>query len=773
MGFKKLILITACLLASKTQLTACGFYPRAEELRYNFLKPEYLFPNSGDYYFYNMNLYSYPDAEANVSNMFEENCMLWMDALNDRFLYEDVYFAIYEATAKDLKDPATNNGVIRALQSEQYKAHLNYLLFAKSISYLNGDNYDENWEYIGDSYIKKRNKAVSKALKLAGKEKNEQLKRRYAHLAIRLAYYNQNQEKVNSIYTKYFVDGTYKDAIDYWALYFKLSFESGDGQNMVKYALVFLNSKEKRPAIGQLLNGYFEYSEAMNYAQTDEDKIAVNFYQACRTQFSAMEYIESVAELAPAHPCLDFLVLREVNKIEHKTMTTNYLNFHGTQWEYLGDDMNSELVTLKNTINDYRDNSVYLSQLMKSLADKRKTNQWWWNAMIDYTKFLSRTEAVNTTDILSKSRENNLSIEQRVFMENLYLLAVFGQDEDPELKNKNVRDLLLKQDHYANSKLLIAIAKELEQHGHSSHSAVVFSIVNQYVDGGTDYGMWRNDHFSTTIDSDYYTDYFQYLDATRSTYEIQQLIYFLDKTSIKDDFDRLFYDRIKLESNRLYDMLGTKYLRKDDLKSAFSAVSQVKDTLWSSSNYSYSRYLSEDPFNNDFYWKTDYRHKKELGKSYTKPQLLKELMSLIDEVNMSTGNKKAKAAYRVANCYRNMSYYGNAWMMRRYFWSAYPSQAGFDDDEEYYACKNAQKYYKIAAESATSKEFKVLALNMQGKCKQYEMIRDLDQFYLSDYDLEKLDKLNPVYKQINRQYSDYSHTIGSCSGYNTLYKSID
>jgi hypothetical protein len=62
---------------------------------------------------------------------------------------------------------------------------------------------------------------------------------------------------------------------------------------------------------------------------------------------------------------------------------------------------------------------------------------------------------------------------------------------------------------------------------------------------------------------------------------------------------------------------------------------------------------------------------------------------------------------------------------------------------------------------------------MAGKCYQYEMIRDIDQYYVSDYDLEKLDKLNPIYKQIYKNHSDYEHTIGNCYGYQTMFKSMD
>jgi len=773
MGFKRLILITICLLGSKVQLNACGFYPRAEELRYNFLKPEYIFPKSGDYYFYNMNLYSYPDETADVSNMFEDNCMLWMDALNDRFLYEDVYNAIYVATEKELRDPATNNGAIRALQSEQFKANLNYLIFAKSISYLNGDNYDEAWEYVGDSYIKKRNKAISKALKLANKEQNEQLKRRYAHLAIRLAYYNQNEEKVRSIYSKYFTEGSFKDAIDYWALYFKLGFETNTNEVVLQYAQIFLHSKEKRPAIGQMIYDNFGYESLSEIAKTDDERIAINFFAGCTNQYFSMDYMDAIAQIDPSHPSLDFLVLREINKVEHKTMTTNYLNFHGTQWEYYSDEDDNEASMLRNTIDDARENASYLNEFMESIAAKRKTNTTWWTIMAEYSKYLSRSNEINTQQLLDQSRKSGISAEQRMFLEEFYLMALYGQDEDRELMNKDARALLLKQEHYGNAKLLIAIAKELEQHDHPNQSAVVFSIVNQYTNDYDSYGVWRNNAFTTTIDSDYYTDYFQYLDATRSAYEVQQLIHFLDKFTIKDDFERLFYDRIKMESNRLYDMLGTKYVRKDDLKSAYSALMKVNDTLWKSESFAYRQYIREDPFNNDFYWKTDYRHSKELGKNYTKPEILKELMSLIDEVNKSSGSKKAKAAFRVANCYRNMSYYGNAWMMRRYFWSAYPSQKGFEDDEEYYYCKKAQHYYKIAAENATTEEFEVLALNMAGKCYQYEMIRDIDQYYVSDYDLEKLDKLNPIYKQIYKNHSDFEHTVGNCYGYQTMFKSMD
>lgn len=772
MVYNRLLLITLLLLGSRA--FACGFYPRAEELRYNFLKPEYIFPNSGDHFFYTMNMYSY-NMEETTSNMFEENCMLWMDALNDKFVYDEVYYAIYQSSIDELKNKNAQNSVIKALQSPQYQAHLNYLLFAKSISYLNTSNYYTEWEFddkMYTKYVKDRKKAISKALKLANKETNEQLKRRYAHLAIRLAYYNSNEKQTLEIYSKYFKADQYKDVIDYWALYFKLQFGGNTPEEKLQYCQVFLNSKEKRPAVSQQVQ-YYDFEGVYDLADTDEEKIAYLFYMGCTDAYIGSRYIGEIAEINPSHPCLDFLVLREVNKLEHKVMTTKYLNYEGIQWEnsYSADE---ELAnSIKRISIDAEEHAAFLHRILKDITPKRKTNTAWWTIMTDYTEFLSNEGKMNSSEILTNSKKTVYSAEQKKFLEKLYLLTVFHQDEDADLKNASVRSLLMKKEHYTDHKLLLALAKELEFHEHFNTAAVIFSNVNREYSEESMSALWRNDHLTKTIDDDYYYSYFQYLDATYSTYNVQQLIHYLDKVKMTDEFDSKFYGRIVEESNRLYDMLGTKYLRKGDLKSAYAAISKVKDTIWTSGNLPYAQYIHDDPFNNDFYWKTDPRHDDELKKTYTKPEILKELMSLIDQVNTLSGDKKAKAAYRVANCYRNMSYYGNAWMMRRYFWSAYPSQRGFEDDEEYYSCHKAQEYYEIAYENATKKEFRVLALRMQGTCKEYEMLHLLENAYYSYEEMAAIEKLNPLYMKLRENYPEYSYTIEACTGFGKLYKSIE
>lgn len=783
MTFKKLTVCIALFLASTVITQACGFYPYGETLRYNFLKPKYMYPNSGDHYFFTTDLYSYAPDGVSSMGQYEENCLLWMEALGDKFIYEDVYQTIYETSRGELTDKTTTNPVIRLLQTDKFKAHLDYLLFAKSISFLNGQTTDP-WETEEKSVRKKRNKAIKKALKYANSSTDEQLKRRYAHLAIRLGFYNWDEKVVTETYAKYFKADEYKDAIDYWALHFKLNFDPYDTERNVKMALVFLNSPEKRNAVGRSL--YYSSGDLyveLATADTDAEKIAVLFYHACTEKRDALDYIRQIADIDPAHPCLDFLALREINKLEAAVLTSYYLNFSGRGWYYYDLNNEYEAQLIKETITESRFEATDLYQLMDQISDNRKTKTDWWELMKEYAFVMSWEEESHSADLLAKIKDSKYSDDQRGFLKQIYLLSVFSHDEDPELKDPYIRSLLSSKEIYQNQKLLIAIAKELQNHEHLNTAALVFSQVNQSIapaEEGNDYyyyednsGYWKADNLLTTLGADYYTDYFTYVDATYTTYDVQQLINHVENAKPKDDFEKWLYGRMQKESTRLYDMLGTKYMRKQDFKSALSAFEQVNDTLWTSKHYPYKLYLSENPFSNDFYGKSDSRHRKEIAKRYTKPQIVKELMDLENTINTSAGDKKAKAAFRLANVYRNMSFYGNAWMMRRYFWTRRANRTGFEDDDEYFFCLNAQKYYKLASESTTSKDFRVVALVMQGLCVNYQMSYEIDPSYLTYEQEDAVSKLNPVYKKLRKDYGkDYPYVVGSCESYQQYFESI-
>lgn len=771
----KFVLFTALLTISISNVFSCGYYPYGEDVRYNFLKPHYIFPDNGDFFFYTSDLFSIDYTLDDIPPAhFEENCTLWKNSLGNRFSSEQVYDLIYVKSTEELK--TSREEIVQFLHQKDNLKFLNYLLFAKSISDLNGKTNDP-WEMEDKVLLKNRKKAWEKALKKAKAEKDPDLKRRYAHLAIRLAFYNKDEAVVEQVYNQYFNDGVYNDAIDYWALFFKIQFEPSSPEKNVKVALIFMNSLEKRNAVINVGYDYFLRAD-MNAAANDEERIAVLFMAACTNSYKSLDQLEQISDIDPSHPCLDFLALREINKLEDWILTPYYTkfntNYYGANYEPAEE--------INDRIEEKREYGQEVLKWFLKLSDKRQTNQVWWKIMKDYCSVIvMKNQNLKSETIKTQINDGSISENQRLFLKKMYMLNVFMKDEDPEVEDPYVRELLMSSEICSDQKLMIALAKELEMHQHTNYAAIMFSKVNVYSENNYDgnYGYWKSPELAETLGDDYFYEYFMYLDATLTTTQVQSLINHIDYKKVNSDFDHWFYDRVKNEFTRFYDMLGTKYMRKDDLKSALSAFNQVNDTLWTSENYPYRDYIGQNPFSNDFYGKSDSRHRKEVKGDYTKPRIVAELIKQINLVNTSTGDKKAMAAFKVANCYRNMSFYGNSWMMRRYFWTFRANLTGLEDDEEYFQCLKAQKYYEIAEENATKRDFKAISLIMNGLCQKYELAYEDGNSYL-DYDsyyyyeqMRLLDKVNPAYRKFKKEYGkDYPNAIGNCEAYEGYFKSI-
>jgi len=771
---RKHCVLVLLLLTVNFSSFACGFYPYGDDVRFCFLKPKMVFPKSNDWFFYsNRDYYNRDfDFDSYSKEQLLENTVLWATTYNGQFSNDDIYEAVYKASAAQLKNAKDSNPFIQELNKKEHLADRDYLLFAKTVAAYNY-NVNDDWEEESASDIKKRKKYVSKALKLAKSTPTEMLKRRYAHLALRLAFYAEDENKVRSIYNDYFDVPEFRDAIDCWALSFKLQFDDYSVERSIAAARVFLYSSEKRFSVHEFFGLNIPLDEILQQTKNTEEAIAVHYTAACLNDGHALDRIESIAKLNPSHPCLEFLTLREVNKFEDWVLTTQYTYFDLWDYYYYEDSYNpsisSQLESIEAGLVSNRKNAGYLVDIMEKYQLKMNHEQLY----RQYLRFIARDFTGLSTEIKKDVTTDKANDRISLFRKRLYTLTRIANDEDPNLEDKLVQETLLSSDY--NSQFYLAVGRELERHGHKSLAALVLSKVNQQPDTDDDeryYGaFWKTPKHHRSLESDYYYEYFTYIDVMYSPSDIQGLIFYLDNEPETSEFDKWLCKDVRKERTRLFDLLGTMYMRKNDLNSALSAFEQVDDTLWTSEHYAYKTYIHDDPFNNDFYWKTDYRHLDEVKQKYTKPEIIKELLKQLELVKNSTGNKKAKAAYRVANCYRNMSFYGNAWMMRRYFWTISANETGLEDDEEYFHCKQAQKYYKIAFEHASSKDFKMLALRMQGLCVEYDMSYDINPYYMSYEETQAVNKLNPCYKQLRKEYGgDYEWS--NCDRYQTYFETI-
>ena len=236
------------------------------------------------------------------------------------------------------------------------------------------------------------------------------------------------------------------------------------------------------------------------------------------------------------------------------------------------------------------------------------------------------------------------------------------------------------------------------------------------------------------------------------------------------EFDQWKKQGVKKDLPRLYDLLGTKYLRQNKLQASLKSFEQVNDTLWRSKHYYYKDYLDANPFYTDFY--SEHSPTKGDTVRYTKTEIVRRLLYYLGQVDKTTGKEKAFYHFQVANCYFNMTQYGNSWMMRRYFWTTAATHTGLEDDEEYFQCKLAQKHYLEAGHHGKTDEIAALALRMAGRCEKYKLYDLNGDYQGEDYDGYIFSK-NKYYQKLKADYPEhYEPLISNCQSFTGYYAKL-
>lgn len=768
-----IIVILFLSIKSSTSLS-CGYYPSGEDVRYNLLKPTYLG-------FKGMNLFNYSSnsfwGESSETPTFtddyrSENALLWFNYFKGAFKPQEIIEAIYNTTSKGLQDKKTQNNFIQFIQKTENKAVMDYFQFAKKCSPLNCF-FSDPWEDAEAKDKWKRKWHIKKALTQAKKTEIPELKRRYAYLAIRMAFYNSDKKKADEIYSEYFSNSTQKNALDYWALHFKIQFETPSARKNVEVANVFYHSMEKRYAVHFLYDTTYHLNETLNQAINNTEKGAIYLLRASKKADKALEEIKAFYSYLPNSPELEFLVLREVNKLEDWILTPQYTLFEPSLSEYsiYSSDSTTKSIMLAR-MNLDRKYAKEVLDWMNSIDQNVTTKFESWQTMKLYVQFMSNhTDGLlnEVTKLLEIKHQNE---ELNFFNKMLYALVVTNTSENPSIENEILQKTMIAAGEKNNSRFIFTIAREFEFKGNTTEAAILFSKINNYNENFEDGIYWKNDNFSSPYNDDYFEDFFFYLDAQYTPQQVSEIISKIEKVEIKTEFDRWKFSRIIKYKDKLYDLLGTKFVRLDQLENALRAFKNVNDTLWKSEYMPFNLYLSANPFYTNMY----NEHKVTVGDTvnFTKTEIIQKLISYKNKISDNNEKKRAYFCFQVANCYLNMTTYGNSWMMRRYYWTNEPSLSGLVDDEEYLQCNLAKKYYLEAERYASNKKFAALSLRMAGRCEEYKN----DYFFkqaIYRFNYEENDKpskeQNKYFKQLKQDYPDhYEPLISNCLSFTEYYK---
>ena len=580
----------ACILvlSLSARVYACYDYPDGEELRFSLFNPA-LFGVSGyDEFYYTAHLFSEPPDDTSTVDPGEAaNVALWRARCNNVPSYD----AVQEAVYKTIVSP--DNAFVRYLQLHHDTTALQYLQFARAVSALS-DLLEDPWERNESHVSDIRSERITAALQYAHASSDHDIALRYAFLAIRLSYYNNQPQTLEKTYSEFF-EGRRETIIDFWAMHFRALVEKRPSWRNYYAAMVFAHAPDKRFAIFASYDRSVPILQTLMHAKTKEEKAAVWFLEGLHRTGRALECLRHIDALQPQSEWLDFLLLREVNKLEDWILTPTYGHL---QPSVLTEKQSAHYSFTRNVASDrqYAREVLAFAQ-QKSIAKKRRVL---WRMANAYIAFLSQDYAA-AFDQLSQlpALRDSLLKEQAAVVRSLCLVA--SQDSGSAVIPLETQPVVLHEFAHTKGRFLQAIAMELQRLGNTTDAALLLSQLNPD-------GMWEESsamlhtyNWNWLANWRYGVDYFFYLDENYSPRQLSALIAAVNAAPGHNRFSAWMFRVAKHDLPRLYDLLGTKYMRQDKLEDALQAFARVNDTLYTSGAQPFARYLNANPFYADMW----------------------------------------------------------------------------------------------------------------------------------------------------------------------------
>lgn len=778
----KNFLVFILILVSKP-LFACGFYPYGEELRFSFFNPKIAGYKSFSEFYYSANTFEPKEIYDEFDKM--PNEILWVTYCKNKVSYKSVEEVLQSFSLGDI-NPETNNEMLRYLYKIKDYEAINYLKFAKNCEFFNSW-VDDPWERNDAMVLPQRTKLLNQAIKLSQASTNKALQFRYTFLAIRMAFYNRDLEKIKLLFDTIYETKSDKDILYYWSLYFRTLAEQDKALANFYAAQVFVNATDKRFMVSQQFNNEVPIEDVLKFAKTNKEKANVYLLAAIKKHDKSLEYIKKVYEYQPNFDGLSFLLLREVNKIEDWVFTPYYSLFEPsvTTNSYWDNEENSITDVLKRVETD-REYAAQLLDFINSVTLNSVENPTFWKTCKAYLLYIKKDFEASLTllEELKSDKNSELVANQIEIIKALVLTA--NQDYGKAIVLNEIKPIILKNKHYR--KFIFALGRELEFKGNTTDAALFYSIMNNqnadYSETHDYYNItfWKSKDNKGDTYSDFFNDYFDYINAVYTPEQVEVLIQNVYNNREKtDEFSKFKYAILEKEIPRLYDLVGTKYIRLNKLTKALKSFKKVDSKLWNDKYSDWERNGNGWAYGSNIFDKNPFYELKYTPEfipikdtiRLNKYTVTKQLINYINKAENPKEKDKDYYYFLVANCYYNMTQYGNSWMMRRYYWTSDGNRSVMIDDKEFFECNSAKTYYLLALKNAKTEKFKALCLRMIGRCEKNKLDYLADENYGGNYENYQnyLFGKNKYYQDLKTNYSKhYEELTSDCNAFEDYFK---
>ncbi len=724
---------------------ACVFDFYGEDLRFAFINPwDYNYKTYQTFYY---NAHSFGDVEIEEYD-YDSNIKDWYAFLGKKVSQKAIYDFMYRQSFTDLNETSDNEFVKYLYQNKRTDV-IAYLNWAKNCEVFTANEDKNPWERGKEKFKADQTKFLNQLRQQIKAERNIYLQRRYAFLTIRLAYYNENKQLIKELYKTHFANSP-KDFLYYWALYFYCFTDEATSTDL---ANILAYSPEKRHATFYFFRRKFSLENALKNAKTNEEKANAYGFISMQNIDYNLANIKQIYKLQPYNEQLDFLLLREISKLEDWIYTPYYTFYYPsvdrdaqvyydengefdwdkyeTHKEEVWSKWNSsrQYILIKQGELKDRAYAKELLTFLKSCDLSKVKDKMLWQSVLVQLQFMTKDfeTCIQSAEKFIKTYPNERATVQIQQLKTLALVA-----KQPH--GKAVIPLAVQafvEKNKTDISFMFALARELEYLGNYSDAIALISFLKEETKDEYEYPSfiyWRGQKPKGRGTLVEFGDYFSYIDYLYST---EQIGHILAKVEGKkaNAFEENIYKVLAHDKNYIKDMLGMKYIRQNRLKEALAVYNNMDQLYWKNNYSAWERDRYDDGWNtfngNPFYqipYTPDFVKPKEKIKM-TKPAILAQLIDYLKRAEDVKNPNRARYYFYVATCYFNMGQYGNSWMMRRYYFSSYYFSDDdyyneiYEDEEEFRHNLFAQKYYHKAYETAQTDKFKALSLRMEGYAK--------------------------------------------------------
>lgn len=711
MKFKIFLFSNFLFLHSLVQ--ACGWWPTLEEYRFGLFSPF----NAYHKEFYGLSFTSeyYQDRSNSFGIEHDRNLNIeeWQKLSGAE--KKDIDFIIYHSDPaafdreSEFNQRYSDNTFLKWLN--QRPEYLEYFRAAKSTEVIYSIYMDPWEEDIRDDF--EANGNLPRIVQMDAMP-DENLKKRYAFLAIKEAFYMGNPEKTIMVYEHFFKGKTPTSIIDYWAKYYSACHYLSLGKNEEAHLLfseVFVHSADKRIAALEK-SSQEELSELLQKTINPVDKYNIRCLMAAKSPRLCTDLLEQIAAFDIHSPMTEFLFYREIAKYEDLIFTEKISGFPSfgsesrTNYYYVEKKGDPELE--KKLIRE--ELTQFLNLLIK--IQRKNSTDYWKLALIHTEVLAGKTEfTFEENQFYSNNSDNPLFLQMQItlWMTNS-LTKNAGANEG---LNKAVmiidyinHHLELGQNSFIKDRILAWQFYIFHHKGMKAHAALTlnrlcnFSLyypISEWTPAWGDYGK-------------------RYLMAEGTEETAKNMLLLLQSKNTSDKGLNFLLEEVRrnpVERMIMLDYTGSLMMRYGKYQSALNAWKEIPKPYWKNENYSY--YLASDPFRVD---PGDMHRSGNLKHPLSKPKIARELLRLEEEILSADSTKILKALKRKAAYAFNTTYYGNSWIMNKMSWSNYELMENNSFGINYYTCQEADSLFQLYYSLSPQKEEKAFAAFMLARCEK-------------------------------------------------------